>query len=301
MRFLSLLVLMTTSLSLSNCSLKTMAVQQMGEIVADGVPAFEKDDDLELIRDAIPGNLKLLEAMLESDPGNRKIPTILAQMYASYSFAFLEGDLETPGVGDKAMLKERINRFYERGQRYGERALIGSNKKCEQGLKVLTELDSCLSGLDKDDVPALYWYGFNIAAYMNRNLDSMAALAQGPKMEKVMQRVVALNESYNFGSAHLFLMLYYGGRSQMMGGNAKKGDDHYKAIQKLAGTDFVLADVFYARYVLVQNDDREGFEKMLKAAIARNVDTDKAPQLRLYNSLAKSRAKLYLNSVEDLF
>lgn len=301
MRFLSLLVLVATSLSLSNCSLKTMAVQQMGELVADGVPAFEKDEDLELIRDAIPANLKLLEAMLESDPGNQKIPAILSQMYASYGFAFLEADLETPGVGDKERLKERINRFYERGQRYGERALIGSNKKCEQGLKTISELDACLSGLGKDDVPALYWYGFNLAAYMNRNLNSMAALAQGPKMEKVMQRVLALNESYNFGSAHLFLMLYYGGRSAMMGGNAQKGETHYKAIQKLAGNDFLLADVFYARYVLVQNDDREGFEKMLKAVIARKVDTDKAPQLQLYNSLAKSRAKLYLNSVDELF
>ncbi len=301
MRFLSLLVLLTTSVSLSNCSIKTIAVEQMGELVADGVPAFEKDEDLDLIRDSIPANLKLLEAMLESDPENGKIPAILSQMYASYSFAFLEADLETPGVGNKAKLKERINRFYERGQQYAERALTASNKKCEQGLKVLAELDSCLSGLGKDDVPALYWYGFNIAAYMNRNLDSMAALSQGPKMEKVMNRVIALNESYNFGSAHLFLMLYYGGRSAMMGGNATKGDSHYQAIQKLGGSDFLLADVFYARYVLVQKDDREGFEKMLKAAIAKNVDSNKAPQLRLYNSLAKSRANLYLNSVDDLF
>lgn len=301
MRFLSLLVLLTTSFSLSNCSIKTMAVQQMGELVADGVPAFEKDEDLELIRDAIPANLKLLEAMLESDPENGKIPAILSQMYASYGFAFLEGDLETPGVGDKAKLKERINRFYQRGQQYGERALIASNKKCEQGLKVIADLDSCLSGLDKDAVPALYWYGFNVAAYMNRNLNSMAALAQGPKMEKVMQRAIALDESYNFGSAHLFLMLYYGARSAMMGGNIEKADAHYKAIQKLSGSDFLLADTFYARYVMVQKQDREGFQKMLKAVEAKTVDTDKTPQLRLYNSLAKSRAKLYLNSVEDFF
>ncbi|WP_141733730.1 TRAP transporter TatT component family protein [Oligoflexus tunisiensis] len=301
MRFGSLLFLLATSVSLSNCSLKTMAVQQMGELVASGVPAFEKDEDLELIRDAIPANLKLLEAMLESDPENKQIPAILSQMYASYGFAFLEADLETPELGDKAKLKERINRFYQRGQQYGERALIASSKRCEQGLKVIAELDSCLNDLDKDDVPALYWYGFNVAAFLNRNMNSMAALAQGPKMEKVMERVIALDESYNFGSAHLFLMLYYGARPAMMGGNFEKADAHYKAIQKQAGSDFLLADVFHARYVLVQKQDRPGFEKVLKAVIEKKVDTDKAPQLRLYNSLAKSRAKLYLNSVEDFF
>lgn len=301
MRFVSLLVLLTTSLSLSNCSIKSIAVEQMGELVASGVPAFEKDEDLQLVRDAIPSNIKLLEAMLESQPGNGKIPGILSQMYASYAFAFLEADLETPGVGDKALLKERINRFYQRGIQYGERALIARNKKCEEGLKVIAELEKCLNALDKDDVPALYWYGFNVAAFLNRNMNSMAALAQGPKMEKVMDRVLALNEGYNFGSAHLFLMLYYGARPPMMGGNFEKADAHYQAIQKLSGSDFLLGDVFRARYVLVQKQDREGFEKELKAVLAKNPDPDKSPQLRLYNSLAKSRAKLYLNSVEDLF
>lgn len=301
MRFPSLLVLLTTSLLLSNCSLRSMAVQQMGELVASGVPAFEKDDDLELIKQALPANIKLLEAMLESDPDNQQILALLAQMYASYTFAFVEAELETPGAGDKAYLKERINRLYQRGMQYGERALIQEDKRCEKGLKVIAELDACLSEVGKSGVPALYWYGFNVAAFLNRNMNSMAALAQGPKMEKVMERVIALDESFNFGTAHLFLMLYYGARPPMMGGNFEKADGHYKAIQKISGSDFLLADVFKARYISVQKQDQGEFEKTLKAVLAKNPDPDKAPQLRLYNSLAKARAKLYLNSVEDLF
>jgi hypothetical protein len=285
----------------SQCSLHSLAVNQVVEVVATGIPAFEKDDDLELIRDALPANIKLLEALLESSPNNAKLLSLLSQMYASYTFAFLEGDLDRPKPVDQKLLKERINRFYQRGMRYGERALVQESKRCAEGLKVLTEMDACLQDLDREAVPSLYWYGFNLAAYMNRNLNSMSALAQGPKMEKAMQRVLELDPGYNFGTGHLFLMLYSGSRSPMMGGNAEKADQHAAAIQKIAGPDFLLAEVYRARYVLVQRQEREAFEKVLKAVLASNPDTSKSPQMGLYNSLAKARAKLYLSSVDELF
>ncbi|MCX6129370.1 MAG: TRAP transporter TatT component family protein [Proteobacteria bacterium] len=297
-RFIPMTLLL---LCLSNCSIRSMAVQQMAELVNAGVPAFEKDDDLTLIREAIPANIKLLEAMLESDPENQELLTILTQLYASYTFGFIEADFETPGLGDKAMLKDRINRFYLRGIRYGERALLASSASCEQGLKVLTQLDPCLRAMGKADIASLFWYGFNLAAHLNRNLNSMAALAQAPKIEKVMERVLALDESYNFGSAHLFLMAFYGGRSPMMGGNFGKAEEHYQALRRLNGENFLLADVFRARYLLVQKQDQKGFEKTLQEVLTKNPELDKVPRLQLYNSLAKTRAKLYLRSVEDLF
>ncbi len=301
MRRWSLLLLTGLSLLATNCSVRSIAVQQMGELVAAGVPAFEKDDDLELISQALPGNIKLLEAMLESDPKNKDIPAILSQMYASYTFAFLEGNLENPKFQGKDALKERVNRLYKRAIGYGERSLKARSSGCEKGLTVVAELDSCLSKLDKDDVPALYWYGFALAAYINQNMDSMAALAEGPKMEKIMSRVVTLDENYNFGTSHLFLMLYYGARPAMMGGSFAKAETHYKALQKIAGPQFLLADVFRARFVLVQQQDRDGFEKSLKAVLASTPQQDQESRLNLYNSLAKSRAKLYLTSVDEYF
>ncbi len=301
MRIGSLCMLLALSVCLSQCSIRSIAVQQMGELVAKGVPAFEKDDDLELIAQALPGNIKLLEAMLENDPSNKDIPVILAQMYASYTFAFLEGELENPKTKNKEAIKERVNKFYKRAIGYGERAIKSRSSSCEKSLATLGDLETCLAKLGRDDVPALYWYGFSLATYINQNMDSMGALAEGPKMEKLMNRIVQLDETYNFGTAHLFLMLYYGSRPPMMGGNFAKAEEHYKAIQKIAGPQFLLADVFRARYVLVQQQDKEGFEKSLKAAIAAKAESSQDSRYALYNSLAKSRAKLYLNSVEEYF
>ena len=289
-------------LVLSSCSLRTMAVREVSEIISDGLPAFERDDDLILLEDALPANIKLLEAMLESDPENSKVLGLLTQMYASYSFGFVERKLEDPKTEGKSATKARLNRLYERGIGYGERALVSLASRCEQGLKVLAELDNCLKQLSKDDVPAMFWYGFNLGAYINQNFNSMSALAQGPKLEKMMQRIIDLDESFTYGSAHLFLMVYFGARPAMMGGNFEKADQHYNRILEInKDSRFYLADVFYARYVAVQKQDQAKFEALLKAAKDLDISNTANPRLKLYNSLAKNRAELFLKNTEEFF
>lgn len=303
MRILSFLVLSGCSFLLANCSIRTMAIREVSELVSVGVPAFERDDDPELIREALPANIKLLETLLESDPDNARLLTTLSQMYGSYTFGFVEFELDKPNVPQKVLLRERTNRLYLRGIRYGERALALASKTCAEGLKKATEVDLCFNALGKDDVPAMFWYGFNLAAYINRNLNAVDALAQGVNVEKSMQRVIALDENYTFGCAHVLLMAYYGSRSPMMGGNPGKAKEHYARAQALTKNQFWLADVFYARYVLVQDDDQAGFERLLKSIAEKDkpLNEGSSPRLGLYNSLAKNRAKLYLGTVDEYF
>jgi hypothetical protein len=166
---------------------------------------------------------------------------------------------------------------------------------------VATEVDDCFNALSREDVPALFWYGFNLAAFINRNLDSVAALGQGVFVEKAMQRIIALQEDYMFGSAHLLLMAYYGSRSPMMGGSAEKAKQHYDRIQILTQKKFLLADVYYARYALVQQNNQSEFEKLLRPLLKQSIQPSEPSTLRLYNELAKNRAQLYLKSIDDLF
>lgn len=301
MRRPSLLWLSALCLLMTQCSIRTMAIREVGDLLTAGVPAFERDDDPELIRDAIPANIKLIEAMLESDPQNVQLLSTLSQLYASYTFGYIEPELDKPGQTQKAALRERINRLYMRGIQYGERALVELASSCKKGLENASALDACLEDLDKEDVPALFWYGFNLAAYINRNLNSVAALAQGVNVEKSMARVIALDENYTFGCSHVLLMAFYGSRSPMVGGNPERAKQHYERALALNNKQFWLADVFYARYVLVQNDDQAGFEALMKDISERTASEAASPRLRLYNSLAKNRAKLYLASVEEFF
>jgi hypothetical protein len=301
MRMANFSILALFAILLSQCSLRSMAIQEVTDIVQAGVPAFERDDDLELIQEAMPANIKLLEAMLESDPDNTKLLALLAQMYGSYTFGFIDPLLDQSDLKQEDLVRARVNRLFSRGVAYGEKALRLADKACDTSIKVATEVDNCFKALSREDVPALFWYGFNLAAYINRNLDNVGALGQGVFVEKAMQRIIALQEDYMFGSAHLLLLAYYGSRPPMMGGSAEKAKQHFDRIQALTDKKFKLADVYYARYVLVQQNNRAEFEKLLKPLLEPTAQPAEPSSLRLYNELAKTRAQVYLKGIDDLF
>ena len=53
---------------LSGCSLRSIALHETVRIMENGIPAFEKDADIDMVRQALPAHIKLLEAILESAP-----------------------------------------------------------------------------------------------------------------------------------------------------------------------------------------------------------------------------------------
>ena len=53
--------------------MKKLAVDHMADLMKDGFPAYMKETDPELVRDAMPANLKLIEALLETDPDNQTL------------------------------------------------------------------------------------------------------------------------------------------------------------------------------------------------------------------------------------
>jgi hypothetical protein len=98
MRLANFSIVALFAVLLSQCSVRTMAIREVTDLVQAGVPAFERDDDLELIKQSIPANIKLLEAMLESDPENLKLLSLLSQMYGSYTFGFVDPLLDEPDL-----------------------------------------------------------------------------------------------------------------------------------------------------------------------------------------------------------
>ncbi|BBO73653.1 hypothetical protein DSCW_10700 [Desulfosarcina widdelii] len=286
------------------CSPKTLIVRQMTEMVDSGVTAFECDSDLDLTEKAIPANIKLLEAMLANSPDDRRLTTLIARMYGSYGFGFLETRLErdiyadTDQEPDIDNLKNQLNHTYEKGMNYAMDALELGTPGARTAFARVADIDPYLEQLDKDDVAPLFWYGFNLGAWVNRNLDSIRAVSQAHVARKVMERVIDLDPAYNYGGAHLFLLAYFGSRPPMMGGSQEKAGGHYRKLRQIAGEDYLLADLFYGRFCLHQQQDREGFVAIMQR-IAEYPAKD--GDLALYNSIAAKRAGIYLAAVDRLF
>jgi hypothetical protein len=297
----------TITLLVIACSPKTLIVRQMTDMVDSGVTAFEHDSDLDLTEKAIPANIKLLEAMLANSPDDRRLTTLIARMYGSYGFGFLETRFERafytdsqkgPDEPDIDALKDQLNHTYEKGMNYALDALEQGVPGARTALAKVAAIDPYLERLDMDDVAPLFWYGFNLGAWVNRNLDSIRAVSRAHVARKVMERVIELDPGYNSGGAHLFLLAYFGSRPPMMGGSQEKAGDHYRQLRQIAGEDYLLADLFYGRFCLHQQQDREEFVATMQRIADYPV---KDGELALYNAIAAQRAGIYLAAVDRLF
>jgi hypothetical protein len=287
-------------------------VNSVADIVETGMTAFEQDDDLDMLEKAFPANIKLLEALLADNPDHYKTLVILSRFYASYAFAFFEGKLEAAALnrsmpdfeksGTKKQnfshLRKTVNRYYSKGADYALRALETRHPGCRKQLQQVKTCDNCFNSLTVEDVPALFWYGFNLGAYVNQNVDSVKTLSKAHLVEKAMHRVIDLDSAYFHGSAHLALLIYYGARSPMLGGNLKLALSHYNQFKSSAGDGFLLADLFYARYFLYQKQERQKYQEVL-TGIIKSSKAD--PSHRFFNKVATIRAQTYLYATDRLF
>jgi len=292
--------------AVSGCSAKHMAVDQIATMVDTGMAAFESDDDMQMLKSAFPANIKLLEAILVNQPDNYKMQLLLARLYGSYAFAFPETEMEIAAYAaaendagdDPTVFRAAADRYYRKGARYALRALELKYPGIRQKLKNNDLSAKSIAEIKITEVPALFWYGFNLGAHVNLNKNSVRALSKAHLAVKAMHRVIELDPAYYHGSAHLFFVVWYGSRSPMMGGSQAKAKEHYLKAKEISGERLLIADLYYARFCLYQAGDREAFEKTLAGVIKHK---DKTPDLRMLNAVAATRATAYLEAVDEFF
>ena len=272
----------------SSCSVQRMAIRSMGDILDNTMKTLFEEEDLELAEHSISSNLKLLEALIKSDPKNEKLLLMASQGFASYSLGFVE-DREP----------ERARRLYLRGKEYGMRQLKRNRdfEKAFTGNPAVFE--NALQSFNTKDVPFLFWTAYNWAGMINLSMTNPQAIADLPRVQSMMQRVIELDESYFFGGAHLFFATIYSIRPPILGGNIEKADMHFQSCFKYANDQFLLPYVYYARYYATRIMDRELFENTLDKVI--NTPYDILQDQTLPNKIAQEKAKRIYKKTDQLF
>ncbi len=291
---------------IASCSPRQMAVRELSAVLQNGVDRFEEDEDLALIEAALPGNIKLAETLLAETPDDDRLRILLARLYGSYAFAFAERDLEEetllPGRRPPAIESETpeqaVRRYYRKGADYALSVIEARYPGCTAQLGSVSESEACFARFGKDDLPALFWYGFDLGGYVNRSRGSVKALSRAHLAEKAMKKVIDIDASFYHGGAHLFLMIYYAARPPMAGGSIEAATHHYRELTSMHGVGFFPADLFYARYVLYRQQDRDAFHRVLTNIVQQPVEP--GPH-RLLNKVAADRAALYLAAEDRLF
>jgi predicted anti-sigma-YlaC factor YlaD len=284
----------------SGCSIRKMAVNSLADALAESSSVYATDSDLELVRDALPFGLKTIETLLVKVPRHRGLLVSAASGFAQYGYAFVELDAEAAKAEDPSQARElrlRAKGLYLRARDFGIRALELDHPGIVERLRA--DPKAALAPLKLADVPELYWTLVAWAGAIASNKEDMDLVADLHLIEPMVRRCVELDEDYDAGALHEFLVSFEGGRSESQGGSAERARRHSERALQLSGNRKLGPLVSLAETVSVSAQDRREFEQLLQQCLA--FDVNSAPEYRLSNLLAQKRARLLLAQIDDLF
>lgn len=276
------------ALLLPACSTSQLVARGASPLIDNGVTAMNRETDLELAQASMPANLKMIETLLLADPDNAAYQVQAAMGFYGYTLAFVEPD------GDP----DRAADLYQRARAHALIALEHAGMSQAALAGSAAEFEQTLAALDAEAVPALFWTASSWGKWIELQLDDPARLAELPRVEAMMQRVLELDETYYHGGAHLFFGAYYGGRAPMFGGDFVRSAKHFDRAAAINRNQLLLVEVYRARYLLRQMGEREAFHSTLTHVLEASVAD---PDLNLASALAKQEAAALLAQEKDLF
>jgi predicted anti-sigma-YlaC factor YlaD len=292
--------LLGLAVSLPGCSIKTMAINTIGNALADSGSTFASDDDPELVAGAIPFGLKTIEGLLAQSPRHKGLLLAACSGFTQYSYAFVQQEadyVEAQDLQKATAMRARAKKLYLRAVGYGMRGFDVEFPGFSQ--RIRTDPDQALAKTTKKDVPLLYYTGAAWAAAFAIDVTDSQLSVNQTAIEKMMRRALALDETWERGSLHDFFISWEAGHAGA-GGTLAAAREHYARAKELAAGQRVSPFVSYAESVLVAEQKKAEFVQVLNEALA--IDPEKtAPEQTLANVLAQRRARWLLSRVDELF
>ncbi len=285
--------------ALGACSIQRYAVKKVADSLTRGPDVYGTDDDPELVRDALPFGLKTMESLLAVLPRHEGLLLTLCQGFTQYSYAFVqaEGDLLVNSDYARATaLHERALRLYLRARGYGLRGLERRYRGISGQLPL--EPEKAAARIQKRDLPMLYWTAASWGAAISLGKDQPDLLADLPTIRALMERGLALDESYGGGSIHEALILL-DALPEAMGGSEARARGHFARAVALSHDSRPGPYVTLATTVSVLKQDRHEFEALLHQALT--FDPDRDPASRLQTIVLQRRARALLEREDEFF
>lgn len=262
------------------CTLSSCASLITGTVIKPAVGNLQQQQDIDLVCEGAPAYLLMLDSMLVSSPKNLDLLLIATQSYSAYATA-----LEECGG-----TSQRIDAMAVKARAYGQRLLEPLLPLSGKGYTSHTDQE--LRRLGKGDVPAAFWGASGWLTWVLRQRGSPQAIADIVLLEKIMARLLELDESYQGGSIHLFFGAYHAAKPEMLGGRPDLSAGHFNKALAISNRRFLLTHTTYAASLARSTMDRELHDKLLNEVLAFPLES--APEFGLSNRIAVNRAKRLL-------
>lgn len=241
------------------------------------------------VRDGLPAYLLLLDSLIvgqkPGDANNASVLLAAAKLNSAYAGNFA-GD-------DKIRAKRLAGKAFE----YARRAT------CLQDLPLCAHLDvgpddfAVVVNADKN-TDLMYILATSWAGYLQANSEDWGAIADLPKIESLLTRVVQIDPTHDHGQAYAYLGVLNSLRPEAIGGKPELGRSYFEKAIDISGGKNLYAKTLFAEFYARLVFDQELHDRLLEEVLA----TDPiAPDFTLTNTLAQDRARKLMESGKDYF
>lgn len=295
-----LMTLAVFSFVLTGCSIKKIAIKNLGDAIAESGTTYASDNDPELIRGALPFSLKLIESILSESPRHRGLLLAADSGFTQFAYAFVKQDADEMEDVDFARASEmrlRARNLFLRARDYGLRGLETANPNFRAALN--KDPVQAVKAVGKDDVPLLYWTAASWGMAITLSKDEPDLIVDQPLVEALIDRALELDEDFNEGAIHSFLIVYEPVRRGVEGDPLQRARKHFERAMELSGGFQAGPLVSMAETVCVAEQNHKEFKSLLEEALA--IDVDRKPEYRLENLVMQRRARWLLSRIDELF
>lgn len=248
--------------------------------------AMLNNDDLETVAAGSPAYLLMIDGLLINDPENVKLLIAASKLYSQYAGAFVLDGNRAVKLTDKALA-------------YAHRAMCLRHKElCAIESLSYDDFLRLIGRMKKNDVPALYCLGSAWATSIRARKEDWNAIADIPKVTLIMKQVIALDETYEDGGAHLYLGVFNTLIPPALGGKPEVGRAHFERAMSLSQGHNLMVNVLYAKHYARLVFNRELHDKLLSEVLEKDPNV---PGYVLINTAAQKEARSLLSSGDDYF
>ena len=282
--YLILFLLTLGLLPALGCS--SLIASQASKLGDDISSAIYNSNDVASVGQAIPTFLVLVDSMIESNPEDADLLRTGASLNDAYAGVFVPEP-------------ERQSKLSAKSLDYAWRSVCSYEEEyCAWRSMDFTEFDKAVQKLKPGDLPYAYTLAVSWLNWIRANSDDWNAVAELPRPERILQRVVELDDSYENGMAHLYL----GGIATLLppalGGKPEKGKQHFERAIAISEGQNLMAKVVYARQYARLVFDQELHHRLLTDVLAGDPNV---PGYVLINTVAQQEAMALLAEEAEYF
>jgi len=198
-------------------------------------------------------------------------------------------------IDGKEAVGERMASHYKAAANESELALGQRYPGFRSKYCARQPFQTALEQLDKDAVPAMYWYAASLSRYALMT-SLVEVLNQKDRIKAMMDLIQRFDPSFWYYGADRYLGGFYTKIPFPSGDLPTSGKHFEKAVEN--APSYLATKVIYAEMNAAKAGDRALFKRLLEEVLA--FDLDSAPEIKPENAGEQKKARFYLDDIDNL-